>query len=74
MFMDLYRDGGGLKKGGEIGGKDRTAQSTPPYLTHTPSNAKDRCHRMEWDKGHRGGKSRLGLSVILRWIPLARPN
>lgn len=54
------------KGGGGTGGNDRTAQSTPPYLNHTPSNAKDRCHMMEWDKGSRGERSRLGTSVSLR--------
>lgn len=30
-----------VKKGEGLGDKDRTAQSPPPYLTHTPSNARD---------------------------------
>lgn len=49
-----------------VGGKDRTAQRTPPYLTHTPSNARDRCHGAERDKGSRWEKGRLRISVILR--------
>lgn len=39
---------------GGVGGEDRTAQSTPPYLTHTPSSAQDDATGWNGTKGAEG--------------------